>query len=268
MNGICRFSLCALCLVAAGAGSSGPAVAQAVCVDDPARVHELRVLDEAQVIDLMDQYPVVAAPAKLHHLMASLVAASPRLRDGPSIHLLAYEDNELNAYGADHGLVILTSAMWSAKENLSDDELAAVIAHELAHIESHDSLVEACANLQRLAQPTLRIEDAREQMAREMFNPHSLLARAARQELHAQEHAADIRGIELLRGVGRNPAAMVSVLAKIHGTEANGLNLLMGSSHPDVRERLARAQAAADAPDLSRRAGTAPPKPLPNPRAR
>jgi predicted Zn-dependent protease len=268
MNGISRFFTGVVTgMLAIGLGGA-PALAQDACLNDPARAHELRVLDEAQVIDLMDQYPVVAAPAKLHRLMASLVAASPRLRDGPSIHLLAYEDDELNAYGADHGLVILTSAMWSAKENLSDDELAAVIAHELAHIESHDSLVEACANLQRLAQPTLRIEDSREQMAREMFNPHSPMAHAARQELHAQEHAADIRGIELLRAVGRNPAAMVSVLAKIHGTEANGLNLLMGSSHPDVRERLARAQAAADAPDLSRRAGTAPPKPLPMPRAR
>lgn len=245
MNGISRF----FCLVLGGSLLASAALAQEACLRDPARAHELRVLDEAQVIDLMDQYPVVAAPARLHRLMASLIAASPRLRDGPSIHLLAYEDGELNAYGADHGLVIVTSAMWSAKENLSDDELAAVIAHELAHIEGHDSLVEACANLQRLAQPALRIEDARDRMALEMFNPHSPLARAARQELHAQEHAADVRGIELLRAVGRDPMAMVSVLAKIHGTEASGLNLLMGSSHPDVRERLARARrAAAHAP--------------------
>ncbi|WP_439608956.1 M48 family metalloprotease [Hydrogenophaga sp.] len=245
MNGISRF----FCLVLGGALLASAALAQEACLRDPARAHELRVLDEAQVIDLMDQYPVVAAPARLHRLMAGLIAASPRLRAGPSIHLLAYEDGELNAYGADHGLVILTSAMWSAKENLSDDELAAVIAHELAHIEGHDSLVEACANLQRLAQPALRIEDARDRMALEMFNPHSPLARAARQELHAQEHAADVRGIELLRAVGRDPMAMVSVLAKIHGTEASGLNLLMGSSHPDVRERLARARrAAAHAP--------------------
>lgn len=245
MNGISRF----FCLVLGGSLLASAALAQEACLRDPARAHELRVLDEAQVIDLMDQYPVVAAPARLHRLMAGLIAASPRLRAGPSIHLLAYEDGELNAYGADHGLVILTSAMWSAKENLSDDELAAVIAHELAHIEGHDSLVEACANLQRLAQPALRIEDARDRMALEMFNPHSPLARAARQELHAQEHAADVRGIELLRAVGRDPMAMVSVLAKIHGTEASGLNLLMGSSHPDVRERLARARrAAAHAP--------------------
>ena len=54
-------------------------------------------------------------------------------------------------------------------------------------------------------------------------------------------------GDQLLRAVGRDPMAMVSVLAKIHGTEANGLNLLMGSSHPELQERLAKARAAAEA---------------------
>jgi hypothetical protein len=40
---------------------------------------------------------------------------------------------------------------------------------------------------------------------------------------------------------------MVSVLAKIHGTTPSALNLLMGSTHPELRERLAKAQAAVDA---------------------
>lgn len=243
MNGMARFTLGAFRLLVACLFA--PLAAHGACLDDPDRAHELRVLDEAQVTDLMDQYSVVAAPQKLHRIMASLIAASPRLRAGPSIHLLAYEDGELNAYAADHGLVILTSAMWSEKQALSDDEIAAVIAHELAHIEGRDSLVEACANLQRLEAPTLRFDDARDRMALEMLNPRSPAARAARQELHAQEHAADVRGIELIRRVGRDPQAMVSVLAKIHGTEASGLNLLMGSSHPDVKERLAKAREVA-----------------------
>ena len=75
MNGISRF----FCLVLGGALLAASALAQEACLRDPARAHELRVLDEAQVIDLMDQYPVVAAPVKLHRLMASLIAASPRL---------------------------------------------------------------------------------------------------------------------------------------------------------------------------------------------
>lgn len=222
-----------------------PAAAHDGCLDDPRRAHELRVLDEAQISELMERHEVIAVPDRLHRMLASLVAVSPRLRNGPAIHLLAYDDDELNAYAADHGLVILTSALWSLKENLSDDELAAVIAHELAHIENRDALAEACANLKRLQEPGLGIAQARDRMALEIFNPYSHLAREARQELHAQEHGADLRGIELLRKVGRDPAAMVSVLAKLHGAGTPGLNLLMGSTHPDVRERLDRARAAA-----------------------
>lgn len=246
MNGMARFFR-VFCFVAAGWVLSVPAMAQTTCVNDPARAHELRVLDEIQITDLMERFDVVAAPRRLHHMLASLVAASPKLRRGPAVHLLAYGDGDLNAYAADHGMVILTSAMWSKKEDLSDDELAAVMAHELAHIEGRDSLVEACANLERLKLHPLRIEEARDRMALEMFNPRSPLARDAQQLLHTQEHAADIRAIELLRRVGRNPQAMVSVLAKIHGTTPSALNLLMGTTHPELRARLAKAQAAVDA---------------------
>ncbi len=246
MNSMVRFFQ-VLGFAVAGLLASVPAMAQGACENEPARAHELRVLDEIQITELMERFDVVAAPQRLHHVLASLVAASPQLRQGPAVHLLAYEDKDLNAYAADHGMVILTSAMWSAKENLSDDELAAVMAHELAHIEGHDSLVEACTNLQRLGQPAMRFEDARDRMALEMFNPRSTLARQAQQQLHAQEHAADVRAIALLRAVGRNPQAMVSVLAKIHGTKPSALNLLMGTTHPELRTRLEKAQVAVDA---------------------
>ena len=247
MNSMVRFFQVS-CLAFAGLLGAAAALAHGPnCMDDPARAHELRVLDEIQITELMDRFEVVAAPQRLHRMLASLVAASAPLQQGPAVHLLAYDDKDLNAYAADHGMVILTSAMWSAKEDLSDDELAAVMAHELAHIEGHDSLVEACTNLQRLRAPTMRFEDARERMALEMFNPRSPLARAAQQQLHAQEHAADVRAIELLRAVGRNPQAMVSVLAKIHGTTPSALNLLMGTTHPELRVRLEKAQAAVDA---------------------
>jgi Zn-dependent protease with chaperone function len=254
MNSMVRFfQVVGLCVT--GLLGSAAAVAQGACVDDPARAHELRVLDEIQITELMERFEVVAAPERLHRMLASLVAASGRLQQGPAVHLLAYDDGELNAYAADHGMVILTSAMWSDREDLTDDELAAVMAHELAHIEGRDSLVEACANLQHLQhlqQPALRIEDARDHMARATFNPRSALARAAQALLHEQEHAADIRAIELLHRVGRNPQAMVSVLAKIHGTTPSALNLLMGTTHPELRERLAKAQAAVDAVNAGR----------------
>ena len=246
MYGMPRFpalllGLCALVLWPAGAA------AQTACLNSPARAHEIRVLDERQVSEMMDHAAVQPVPQRLHGMLRTLVQASPRLRQGPAIHLLGFEDPELNAYAADHGLIVLTSALWSARHNLSDDELAAVMAHELAHIERSDALAEACANLLRLRDESLSVEAVRERMAQELFNPYSHLAREARLLLHEQEHEADRRGIALLRAVGRNPQAMVTVLAKLHGGGTPALNLLMGSSHPELRERLQRAQAAVDA---------------------
>lgn len=254
MNGMARFPVplprlwlwlwlwLGLALLCAAEARARPA-----CLNDPARMHEIRVLDERQVSEMMDHFAVLPVPQRLHRMLRELVQASPRLRNGPAVHLLGFDDTELNAYAADHGLIVLTSALWSARENLSDDELAAVIAHELAHIEQRDALAEACAHLVRLSDDSLSIEAARERMAQEMFNPYSLLAREARMQLHEQEHQADRRGIELLRAVGRSPQAMVSVLAKLHGGGTPALNLLMGSTHPELRERLRRAQVAVDA---------------------
>ena len=45
------------------------------------------------------------------------------------------------------------------------------------------------------------------------------------------------RAIELLRQTGRNPHAMAGALARIHGGTPAALNLLMGSSHPELGER-------------------------------
>ena len=88
MNGMARFFQ-VLGLAVAGLLVSAPAAAQATCATEPDRAHELRVLDEIQITELMERFDGVAAPARLHHMLASLVAASGQLQTGPAVHLLA-----------------------------------------------------------------------------------------------------------------------------------------------------------------------------------
>lgn len=245
MNGMTRFRTTLAALAIAGALGTGHAHDRLPCSDDPARAHELRVLDEAEITDLVANGEPRAVPQRLLDLLHELVAVSPRLRQGPAVHLLGFDDAELNAYAADHGLIILTSALWRPGAGLSDDELAAVIAHELAHIEARHALVEACGLLQRLGEPGLSIQAARERIAPALFDPHGEASNAARAVLHAQEHAADLRAIELLRLAGRDPRAMARALERLHGGTPAALNLLMGSTHPELGERLRQARAAA-----------------------
>lgn len=229
-------------LLAAGC-IAWPAAAEPACHDDARRAAEQRALDEAQIEAMRRDQGTVPLPPRLQTLLNQLVAVSPRLRSGPPVQLLALDDRELNAFAADHGVIILTNALWDPKHGLSDDELAAVIAHELAHVEARDGLAEACEMQLRLGDAHTGIDQVRARLG--TLNPGSALGQDAAELLHEQELLADARGIALLRLAGRDALAMASVLAKLHAPALPGAAFTLGHTHPALQERLVRVRALA-----------------------
>lgn len=227
-------------LLLAGLASPWPAAADTACHTDPQRIAEQHALDETQIAALLRERTVVTVPPRLQAMLRQLLRASPRLRHGPPVRLLAFDDTELNAYAADHGVIILTSALWHPKHAFSDDELAAVIAHELAHVEVRDGLAEACEMQLRVGDERTAIAQVRDRLAN--LNPASALGRNAAELLHEQELLADARGMALLHRVGRNPSAMLSVLAKLHTPPSSGAEFTVAHTHPGLSERLERAR--------------------------
>ncbi len=227
-------------LLLAGLALPWPAAAEVACHDDPRRIAEQRALDEAQIAALLRDRTEVPVPARLNALLAELVRASPRLRDGPPVRLLAFVDAEPNAYAADHGVILLTNALWNAKHAFSEDELAAVLAHELAHVEVRDGLAEACEMQLRVGDAQTDIAQVRARLA--TLNPTSALAHNAADLLHGQELLADARGMALLRATGRDPRVMIGVLAKLHAPSGHGGAFTVGHTHPALRERLEHAE--------------------------
>lgn len=201
---------------------------------------EQRALDEVQIADLLRERTQVPVPARLNALLEELVRLSPRLRDGPPVRLFAFDDHEPNAYAADHGVILLTSALWDPKRAFSDDELAAVLAHELAHVEVRDGLAEACEMQLRVGDAQTDIAQVRARLA--TLNPMSALAHNAADLLHEQELLADARGMALLRASGRDPRVMIDVLAKLHAPAGPGGAFTPGHTHPALRERLEHAE--------------------------
>lgn len=246
--------LCAVLLLA-GWGIAWAAAAQPACHDDARRAAEQRELDEAQIAEMLREHPALPTPPRLRAMLNELVAASPGLRERAPVTLLALDDRELNAFAADHGVVILTTALWDPRHGLSEDELAAVIAHELAHVEVRDALAEACEMQLRVGDANTDIAQVRARLA--TLNPASALGRDVSELLQEQELLADARGIALLRRTGRDPHAMARVLAKLHAPQLPGMALPGVPTHPALRERLerARSQADAEAPVLACRPG-------------
>ncbi|MCU0942592.1 MAG: M48 family metalloprotease [Hydrogenophaga sp.] len=220
-----------------------PAASQVACHDDPLRINEQREIDEAQIAAMLSAPPQVSVPAHIRSMLDDLVRVSPRLHGAPPVQLVAIHDRELNAFAADHGVIILTTALWDPRHGLSDDELAAVLAHELAHVEARDGLAEACDMQLRVGDASTGIAQVRARLA--TLNPASALGRNAVELLHEQELLADARGITLLKLAGRNPQAMPSVLAKLHAPGPPGASVMTAPTHPELGERLARAEALA-----------------------
>ena len=120
----------------------------------------------------------VAAERRMERVGARLVAATPELEGGYQYHLLAHESP--NAFSLPGGRIYVTKGLYERLD--SDDLLAAVIAHEMAHIAARDSF-----------KPPAR--DMAEALDREMV--------------------ADERGAGYLAVTGRSPQLLVDLIQMV-----------------------------------------------------
>ena len=146
---------------------------------------------------------------------------------------------ELNAYCAPGGKIMFFTGIIQ-KLNLSDDEIAAIMGHEMAHaLREHgrERMSQAMAQQLgvQLGTQVLGIEDKAQ------------LANMGAQLLFAlpnsrgQEAEADVIGLELLARAGFNPQAAVSLWQKMAQAGAGGGPAFL-STHPSGPQRIAELQ--------------------------
>jgi beta-barrel assembly-enhancing protease len=218
-------------------------LAQSSCLTDPARTTEVARFDEAQMREYQQTRGTVEVPKRLASILERLKAVSPRLKNRP-IELVGYRHPRINAHAADHGLVGLTSAVWEGATALDEDETAALLAHELAHIEERHSLAWACSAVARMGSSEISVKDALDTLAMELFGSESDLAKGVRHELHGRELFADHRGVALLHAAGFDPRGMTRLLAKLHQADPASGVALRGGTHPDSEQRVMAARRA------------------------
>jgi predicted Zn-dependent protease len=151
------------------------------------------------------------------------------------------EDDDVNAFSLPGGYVFVNEGL--IKKVASDDELAAVLAHEIAHITARHAMKRYESNLGlQLAQ--LAVLAARDGRAARGLG---VAAQAARLAYSRQEELeADRIGVRYLKAAGFDPRATLTFLETLHNLDRHKLRYLprgvvrphYALSHPYVPERL------------------------------
>ena len=160
-------------------------------------------------------------------------------------HFVILEDPSINAFAAPGGFIFVT--MGAVEQASSEDELAAVLSHEVAHVrrghalgsikksrfagvmkEMLDSSVQLDA--QALGNLTNVFEGSMDDMT------DSLLVKGYSRDT---EFEADSVGLEIMIHAGYDPSAFVSYLKKLTAHQATGSGGF-SATHPKAEDRIAK----------------------------
>ncbi|MDR3114293.1 MAG: M48 family metalloprotease [Treponema sp.] len=214
---------------------------------------ETYYLGRAVAANIMEHYtPYGENPtltAYLNLICRALVLNSPNPIIFNGYHVLILDSQEINAFATSGGHILVTLGLLNAAD--SEDALAAVIAHEIAHIHLRHG-VELIQNM-RLTQDLSAFGDRAAGIASRGAStevPGNRFAAAVREMVNAlvvhgyaqaQEFEADAQALALLAATGYEPSGLIEVLQVLETTQRShpgGFN----QTHPAPALRIAQVE--------------------------
>lgn len=189
--------------------------------------------------------------AYIQSLGLRLAASSPDAHQ--EFTFLVVEDPLLNAFATPGGIVVVNTGLMLAAEN--EAELAAVMAHEIAHVTQRhlarlyakSDTVSLATGLAILAAIIASAYDAQLAQAA-LFGTMAAGAQSQINFTRANEQEADRTGIQTLANAGFDPKAMASFFDKLqrqsYGLESGVTDYLR--THPVTTSRISDSAARAD----------------------
>ena len=187
------------------------------------------------------QSAIKASLGEDHPLARKVSAMGERLLQaipGGTVHSYNFHvvpDRVINAYAFPGGEIFIHAGL--IKLMTEDEQIAAVLAHEIQHVEQRHYRHGAYRQVSRTVLFSIILgifgDDTADALAGFSILSHS----------RAQESEADLRGLKLLNAAGLPRSAMVDMLKLLAAQGDGGISWL--STHPDSRER---ARAAAREP--------------------
>ncbi len=195
----------------------------------------------------MDAENKVAGPTDPYAIRLNRVFGKYTQGDGYTLNYKVYLTKDINAFATADGSVRVFSGLMDV---MDDNELLAVIGHEIGHVANHDSR----DAMKALYQKEALIDAAASQSSKIATLTDSQLAKIGSAMIDSkhsrkQESEADLFAYDFLKKNGYNVNAEESafrILAKMsEGTEKSFIDQMM-SSHPDSKERADDAKARAE----------------------
>jgi len=207
---------------------------------------EINLLDEYNIgrdvaADILSKYKVWEADPALskyvNTICQAIVINSPRPSAYNGYHAVILDSDEINAFATPGGHILITRGLIKAAK--SEDELAAVIAHEIAHIQLGHGL--------RAIQTNRDLEDWFGQL--NQSGTQTIMDRLNAGFSRIQEFDADITAMSLLAAAKYNPQQLVEMLReldKIQSSTSGGFSGGFNRTHPSPASRIVNASVAAN----------------------
>ena len=204
-----------------------------------------------EAVRKMDSTNTVAGPKDGYTLRLNRIFGKHAKENGLTLNYKVYLTKDVNAFATADGSVRVFSGLMDI---MDDNQLLAVIGHEIGHVANHDSRDAMKAALRKAA-VVGAVSSQSDKVAKITDSQYGQLASAIIDSKYSrkQESEADEFSYEFLKrnkyNVNAEEAAFVILANMSGGTSADFLTKMM-SSHPDPQERADKARARATADGL------------------
>jgi len=186
-----------------------------------------------------------AANAYLNLLGQTAAQFSTKPETFGGYHFLLLETDEVNAFAAPGGLILVSRGMVRCCKN--EDELVAVLAHEISHVAYQHGLkaihkgrlTAALTTLGTAAGTTLaggQLAEVTKAFEGSITDITSTMMNSGYSR--TTEFQADKGAVAIMKGMGYNPAALITMLQQMQG-QLKGDSHGFGKTHPAPEVRIA-----------------------------
>ncbi len=200
----------------------------------------------AVILQKYQPYTEPAATRYVNLLGQTVARASARPETFGGYHFLILDSDEINAFAAPGGLIFTTRGLLRCCR--SEDAAAAVLAHEVAHVQLQHGLRAIRASRITSALTVLGAESAKTMGGQDLANLTSVFEDSVSDIIEtlvnsgyskSQEYASDAAAVATLRNVGYNPNGLTDMLS-IMSRQLKSGGLDFAKTHPSPEDRIER----------------------------